>query len=270
MNLIEAIILGIFQGITEFAPISSSAHLVIVPHFFGWKQPFLFFFVVLHLGTLVAVFCYFRSELIQLFLAFLNSIRTRSIEDDPFAGLAWFIVLGTIPAAALGYFFNDFFEGLFKNPYAVSCSLLITGSIMILSEGLGKQKKDINKMTLSDSLVIGLAQALAIAPGISRSGMTISAGLFKGLKRESAAKFSFLLSFPIILGVFARELIKVGFSIKSADVIPLLMGFLAAAVSGYLCIKYLLRYLQNRKLTVFAYYCFGLGVLTIILNWLVF
>jgi len=266
MNLIEAIILGIFQGITEFAPISSSAHLVIVPHFFGWKQPFLFFFVVLHLGTLVAVSCYFRSELIKLFLAFINSIRTRSIEDDPFARLAWFIVLGTIPAAVLGYLFNDFFEGLFKSPYAVSCALLITGFIMILSERLSKQEREMNKITLADSLIIGIAQALAIAPGISRSGITISTGLLKGFKREPAARFSFLLSFPIILGVFVRELIKVGFSIKSAEVIPLLAGFLASAVSGYLCIKYLLQYLQNRKLTVFAYYCFGLGVLTIILN----
>jgi len=270
MNLIEAIILGIVQGITEFAPISSSAHLVIVPHLFGWKQPLLFFFVVLHLGTLVAVTCYFRSELSQLLLAFINSVKTQSVEDDPFARLAWFIILGTIPAAVLGYLFNDFFEALFESPYAVSCSLLITGLVMILSERLGRQKRNMNKINLSDSMVIGIAQALAITPGISRSGITISAGLLKGLKRESAARFSFLLSFPIILGVFIQELIKVGFKIKAIDIIPLLVGFLASAASGYLCIKYLLRYLQNRKLTVFAYYCFVLGILTIILNWLVF
>jgi undecaprenyl-diphosphatase len=269
MSLFEAIVLGIIQGITEFAPLSSSAHLVIVPYFFGWRQPLLFFLVMLHLGSLVGVFCYFRRELLQLFLAFARSVRKLSVKNDPLAKLFWLIILGTVPAAFAGHFLRGFFENLFKTPLPAGFFLLLTGVFLILSEKAAKQARDLENIAVSDSLLIGLAQSFAIAPGISRSGLTIAAGLFMGLTRESSARFSFLLSVPVILGVFVEEITKLNLAVKTSNFAPLVLGFLAAAISGYSCIKYLLRYLQKGKLSIFAYYCFGLGILTIIFNWLV-
>lgn len=269
MGLFEAVILGIVQGITEFAPISSSAHLVIVPHFFGWKPPLILFLVTLHLGTLVAILCFFRRELIQLSLALGRSIKNRSIKNDPLAKMAWLIIIATIPAGLTGCLLKQFFTGLFMNPPVVGCLLLVTGVVLILSENKSKQLRDLKNITVSDSIMIGLAQSLAIAPGISRSGVTIAGGLFKGLDRDSAARFSFLLSVPVILGAFVQSASKPSLIAVSVNIAPMISGFMAAAVSGYLCIKYLLRYLQKGNLRIFACYCFGLGILTIIFNGLV-
>lgn len=268
MNLFEAIVLGIIQGVTEFAPISSSAHLVIIPYFFGWRQPFLFFIVMLHLGTLVGVLCYFRRELLQLFLAFVRSVRKLSVKNDPLAKLSWLIILGTLPAVLVGHFLMNFFERLFKSPLPAGFFLLLTGVFLILSEKAAKQMRDLENIAVSDSLLIGLAQSFAIAPGLSRSGLTIATGLFMGLTRESSARFSFLLSLPVILGAFVQETTKLNSAANTLNFVPLTLGFLTAAISGYLCIKFLLKYLQKGSLSIFAYYCFGLGVLTIIFNWL--
>lgn len=268
MSILEAIILGIIQGITEFAPISSSAHLVIVPYFFGWKPPFILLFVTLHLGTLTAVLFYFRVELIHLVLALARSIRKLSIKNDPHAKLAWLIILGSIPAVIIGYFLEDFFEDLFKSPIAAGCFLLVTGIILLSSDKMAKQTRDLSKVQVTDGVFMGLVQSMALMPGISRSGITIAAGMANGLQRESAAHFSFLLSFPIILGAFFEAVTKSGLLVRKSVVLPLILGFLAAALSGYLCISYLLKYLRKGNLAVFAYYCFGLGIFTIIFSWL--
>ncbi len=267
MSLLQVVVLGMVQGITEFAPISSSAHLVIVPYFLGWRQPFIFFLVTLHLGTLAAIFCYFRRELLQLFLALVRSSRKLSVRNDPFAKLAWLIILGTIPALLTGHYLESLFEGLFGRPFIVGCLLLVTGMVLVIGDKMGKRLRDLNTVTVSDGLLIGLAQSLAIAPGISRSGITIATGLLNGLDRESAARFSFLLSFPAVIGAFVETSNKADLVVKASIIAPMILGFLTAAVSGYFCIKYLLRYLQKGNLNIFAYYCFGLGIFTIIFNW---
>lgn len=269
MSLFEAVVLGIVQGITEFAPVSSSAHLVIIPHLFGWKEPPIFFLVTLHLGTLLAVIGYFAKDFLRLLTGFAKSVARFGTGSDSSAKLAWLIILGTIPAAIAGFFLKDFFEGLFGSPLAVGFLLLATGVVLIVSEKKAKQIRDLEQLNVSDAIAVGIAQAFAIAPGLSRSGLTMSAGLFKGLSRESAARFSFLLSFPIILGAFVRKVAKVNLVTKNLTTVHLIVGFLAAAVSGYLCIKLLLQYVRKRDLSVFAHYCFGLGILTIIFSWLV-
>lgn len=268
MSSFQAIVLGIVQGITEFAPVSSSAHLVILPYLSGWRQPPLLFLINLHLATLVAVVCCFKRECLELFIAFTRSLRRLSAKNDSSAKLAWLIVLGTVPAALVGYFLKHFFESLFGSPLAVGFLLLVTGAILILSEKRARRERKLEEITVFDSILIGAAQSLAIAPGLSRSGLTMAAGLLKGLTRESSARFSFLLSIPIILGAFVREIPKSNLAVAALNIGPLVLGFLAAAISGYLCIKFLLSYLQKRDLSVFAYYCFGLGILTIIFNWL--
>ncbi|MDO8885437.1 undecaprenyl-diphosphatase UppP [Candidatus Oleimmundimicrobium sp.] len=259
MSLFQAVILGIVQGITEFAPISSSAHLVLIPDLMGWAQPDLSFDVMLHLGTLTAVICFFRSEISELFIAFVNGFKKKTARQKPECQLAWLIIIGTIPAIFIGLLFQDFFEGLFSNPLTVSLLLMVTGTFLWISEAASKKLRVLDDISLSDTLIIGLAQGCAIAPGISRSGATIAAGLFRGLNRDSAARFSFLLAIPIILGAV---ILKTGDFIclyGEQKSMPLLAGFLAAAVSGYLCIKYLLNYLKKGRLTIFAYYCWFVG-----------
>ena len=199
MNLIQAIILGIVQGVTEFAPVSSSAHLVLVPWAFGWPSPGVAFDTLLHWGTLTAVIIYFWHEWVRVIKGFFRSLTTRGpwnarpggrLADDD-NRLAWWIIIGTIPAMVLGLALDDFFESLFASPVSVGGLLLITALILTLGERFGRRERDLNRMTLIDTLLIGLAQAAAIAPGISRSGATIATGLLRGLKRDDAARFSF-------------------------------------------------------------------------------
>ncbi len=269
MSIFEAIILGIVQGVTEFAPISSSAHLIIVPYLFEWGSPPLLFVVTLHLGTLFAVFWYFKTEMAQMFWSLLRSLGKSGAGDAHSARLAWLLLLGTIPAALMGFFLNDLFTALFKSPSTAAVFLLVTGSILVLGEKAAKQARELHQIRISDSLLMGLAQGLAITPGISRSGITIAIGLASGLKRDSAAHFSFLLSFPVILGAFVETVVTSNISFNSPLLPSLILGFSGSVIGGYLSIKYLLSYLRRGSLVVFAYYCFALGIFTIILRWLV-
>ncbi len=275
MNLFQAIILGIVQGVTEFAPVSSSAHLVLVPWAFGWPNPGVAFDTLLHWGTLTAVIIYFWHEWVRVVKGFFRSLTTRGPWNSRPGGrladsdnrLAWWIIIGTIPAMVLGLTLKDFFESLFASPVSVGGLLLITALILTLGERFGRRERDLDRMTLIDTLLIGLAQAAAIAPGISRSGATIATGLLRGLKRDDAARFSFLLGTPIILGAGLMqlpELIDAGGFVQGLPV--LVAGFLAAAIAGYLCIKYLLRYLRHGSLYVFAAYCAVIGVATLVLG----
>ncbi|MBI4318589.1 MAG: undecaprenyl-diphosphatase UppP [Chloroflexi bacterium] len=259
MDIIQAMILGIVQGLTEFAPVSSSAHLVLVPWALGWREPGLTFDTVLHLGTLVAVLAVFWREILAIVEAWLGSFVGRG-QARVEARLAWLLIVGTIPAAILGYLFKDFFEELFSRPLWVGGFLLITALALVVAERYGDKRDTTAGLTLPKSLLIGLAQAFAIAPGISRSGSTISMGMIAGLARAESARFSFLLSVPIILGAAASQL-KDLFDEGGPDTVsaPLVVGFLAAAVSGYLCINFLLRYLRSRSLHVFAAYCAVVG-----------
>ena len=263
MSIWQAILLGILQGAAEFLPISSSGHLVIVPYLLGWSDPGLVMGAVLHLGTMVAVLVFFWEDLWRIAIAALNSIRRRSMLD-PDARLAWFIILGTIPAAVIGFLLEDFFEELFGMPKATAGFLLCTAALLLIAERIGRQERPLTALLGSHALLIGLAQTLAIAPGLSRSGSTIAAGLALGYRREDATRFSFLLSVPIVLGSGAYQLLKLLTGEAAAPAIGVLgAGFLAAALVGYLAIAGLLALVRRQSLWPFAAYCALLGSLVL-------
>lgn len=268
MDLIQAVILGVLQGATEFLPISSSAHLVLVPWLLGWDSPGLLFDTMVHWGTLAAVLLYFWRDILRLIVAGLRALGQRSLAD-PDARIAWGIVLGTIPAVVLGVLFEDLFEALFLNPRAVSVFLLITALLLFFAERVGQQRRSLPELSLIDAVLIGLGQAIAIAPGISRSGATIAAGLARGLRREAAARFSFLLSIPAIVGAGGLQLVKAASGEgNGATPLVLLVGFAAAAIAGYVCIRFLLRYLQRGSLYGFVVYCAAAGLAGLALSFL--
>jgi undecaprenyl-diphosphatase len=266
MSLFEAIVLGLVQGLTEFLPISSSGHLVLVPDLLGWDQPSTTFDLVMHAGTLVAVVVYFRRDLAALINAFLQPTP----ETRPERRLGFMIILGTIPAVIAGLLLEKTFERFFSNPTEVAAFLLITGVMLIVTgvmletaELAGHPRKGTEKLKPWDSLIIGLMQAAAIAPGISRSGATIATGLMLGFNREAAARFSFLLSIPIIAGAAAFDL-RHGFSEAGVSLPVLATGFAVSAAFGFIAISFLMSYIRNHSLKIFAYYCWGIGAILII------
>ena len=279
MDLFQALILGLIQGLTEFLPVSSSAHLVFVPWLFGWRDEAITsiqFDVALHLGTLLAVLAYFAADWRRLILAFIRSVVERRIGADPDRRLVWFLALGTIPAAIVGVLAESKIDELFHDPnnlrgglLIIGVMMLIMGALLLFAERIGRHSIELDGMTLSSALGIGIAQALALIPGVSRSGSTITAGLFFGLKREAAARFSFLLSTPIVLGAGLKkvyDMTKDG-GIPVDQQLGFAVGFASAAISGFLCIYFLLRYLQRRSTAPFIWYRFlvGLGLLALVL-----
>jgi len=270
-QIIQAIVLGFVQGATEFIPVSSSGHLVIVPWLLGWEKPPLLFDTVLHWGTLLAIGLVFWRDLWTIARATLTSLVRRSL-DDVNARVGWFIVVGSIPAVVAGLLFKDFFESLFASPAAAGGFLLVTAGLLALSEWISRRLQrlgGLEQMSLADSLVIGLAQALALAPGISRSGSTMAAGLARGLRRDVAARYSFLLGTPVFLGAGVLQLadaLAVDPAQVAAQLPALAMGFLVAGVTGILAIRFLLAYLRTRSLILFAVYCAGLGLFVLLAN----
>ncbi len=281
LTILRAIILGLIQGLTEYVPVSSSAHLVIVPWLFRWTDPALTsltFDVALHLGTLLAVIWFFAADWVRLIRAGVASIAERKIGADPDRRMAWFLVIGCIPGAIAGMLGESKIEKLFHQPntpiqpsamIAMAALIALLGAALFLAERLAQHQRDLKQLTLRDAVVIGLAQAAAIFPGVSRSGSTITAGLAVGLERPAAARFSFLLSAPIIAGAGAKSLLDVfqefkAGAITQAELLLFPIGFIAAAISGYLCIKLLLRFLQRNSTNVFVYYRWALAVLVIV------
>jgi undecaprenyl-diphosphatase len=258
LNVLQAFILGVLQGATEFLPVSSSGHLVLVPWLLNWEPPGLAFDTVVHWGTALAVIAYFWRDWVALIqMAFVALRRKETLQGS----LAWLIVLGTIPAAVIGYLLEGFFEDMFARSAAAAAFLLVTAALLTASERLGRRERDLDALTWRDALLIGLAQALAIFPGVSRSGATIAGGLARGLKREPAARFSFLLSTPIILGAGLFKILDLAQEGSlTAQISTLVVGFLAAGVVGFGCIHFLLRYLQSRRLYPFAIYCAIAGI----------
>ena len=285
MSVLQAFILGLLQGATEFIPVSSSGHLTLVPWLLDWTfDPTLkmAFDVLAHWGTLVALFAVFWRDLHGILvhglgtLAGLNPRRSDEkgglgdrIRSDPQAQLAWLIVAGSIPAALLGFLLEEFFERLFGAPRLVSILLLVTAGLLAFSEWRGRQGRGLEHLTWADAIVIGFGQAMAIAPGISRSGATMASGLMLGVKREAAARFSFLLSAPVILGAGVWQL-KDLFTTGgwTGHMAPLVVGFAASAIAGYVCIRFLLNYLQRGKLYLFAGYCALAGTACLILSFI--
>lgn len=282
MTIIEAIILGIVQGLTEFIPISSSAHLIIIPWLFKWTDPALTslsFDVALHLGTLVAVLAFFARDWVRLIRAWFLSIKERKIAGDVDRRIAWFIIIGCIPGAIAGWLGESKIDELFHQPnmpiqtnaiLVLAIIIVLLAFALFIVERTAKHTRDMSSMTFKDAAIIGLAQALAIFPGVSRSGSTITAGLALGLKREDAARFSFLLGAPIIAGAGLKsvyDMVKAahaGLGLAGSELILFPIGIIVAAISGYLCIKYLLNYLQKHSTDVFVYYRWVLAGLIVV------
>ena len=281
MHIFQAIVLGIVQGLAEFIPISSSAHLIIVPWLLNWNDPALeslTFDVALHLGTLVALLIYFWNDWKRYITAGARSIVERKIGNDRDRKLAWYLVIGTIPGGIIGLLFEHKIEDLFHPSGGditanamvwMGIIVAVLGALLFLAERLAKHLRKMDGVNLRDAILIGCAQAFAIFPGVSRSGSTITAGLAVGLERETAARFSFLLSAPIIAGAGLKSLLDIYKGIHSgaiagSDIALFPAGFLAAAISGYFCIKYLMRFLQNNSVNVFVYYRWALAVFIIV------
>jgi undecaprenyl-diphosphatase len=264
--------MGIVQGLTEFLPVSSSGHLIVVPALLGWDDAFLTslaFSVMLHLGTLVALLVYFREDCLRLVPAGLAAARDRSFRDEPDRRLAWLLVASTIPAALAGLLFSDLIEESFRQPGLVAVTLVVGGAILFAADRIGARSRDVEDVTFPVAIGIGVAQALALVPGISRSGISISAARLAGLDRPAAARFAFLMATPITAGagVFeARKLLagEVGVDIAIA---PLIVGMIAALVSGLAAIHFMLAYLRRRSLDVFVWYRVGLAAVVLVV-WL--
>ena len=274
MSLIEAIILGIVQGITEFLPISSTGHLTLAGKFMGLiseenPEHWTSFIAVIQLGTMLSIFVYFWKDLLNILTEFLqNNLqkRVKYSEQSTNSKLGWMIILGTIPIVVIGLLFKDLIEGaLTKNLYVISGSLIVLAIILAIAEKTAKFKKNIENVTILDSVLIGLAQAVALIPGSSRSGTTITGGLFLGLKRDVAARFSFLLSVPAILASGMLQLIESLKYINYDLTVNLIVATIVSAVSGYLAIDFLLKFLKKNTTFVFIYYRIALGVLILVL-----
>jgi undecaprenyl-diphosphatase len=270
MNFIQAIILGIVQGLTEFLPVSSSAHLVIVPYLLNWTldpEKAFVFNVLIQLGTLVAVIVYFWSDLVAIFRSVIQGIKEKEPLKEVDSRLGWYIVLGTIPAGLAGMILKERVEEAFGSHVITAILLLGTAILLVLAELLSKKAKNLDKMTWQDSLIVGIFQALAIFPGISRSGATISGGMLKGYTREAAARFSFLLSIPIMLAAGLLSVIDLVRADFFLDFLPvLILGFVIAGVIGYLSIRWLLNYFKKNTFFGFAIYCVILSAVTLIVT----
>jgi len=255
MDLIQILILAIIQGITEWLPISSSGHLVIVQQYLGLKEVPLIFDVSLHVGTLCVVVVSFRKDII----AIAKALYKRDFESEE-GKLALYIALGSIPTALIGFFFHDFFQFLFNCTLAVGAALIITGFILYSS----KLRKDGRELNYWDSLLIGVAQGVAIAPGISRSGITLSTGFLRKVKKEVIFRYSFLLSIPAVIGATAME--SKDLVVGELNAVALLFGVVVSMVVGYLSLKLLLKIVLKEKFHLFAYYCWIAGLITIIFS----
>ena len=264
MTLLQAVVLGLVQGLGEFLPISSTAHLVIAPWLLGWTDPGLSFNVALHLGTLVAVIVYFWRDWVRLIRAFFMTVFERKIGDDPERRLVFYLLIALIPGAVIGLLLEEQAETVFRSPLLIAIAMIVMGIVLYVIDRMSAKKKELSETSLVDSLVIGFSQAIAIIPGVSRSGITISAGLFRGLTREAAARFSFLLSTPIIAGA---GILQLRYILETALDLNLIVGVATATVSGFLSIKYLLLYVQKRNYRIFVYYRFVFGI-AVIAVWL--
>jgi undecaprenyl-diphosphatase len=261
--LFHAIVLGIIQGLTEFLPVSSSAHLALTPWAFGWEEPGLSFDVALHVGTLAAVLWYFRKEWIELSTAAVEVISRRKFGSAAAIRLR-LLVIGTVPGAIVGYVLQKQAETIFRTPALTGTTLIVMGIVLWLVDSRASSARGIETMNARDAVLVGLAQAAAIVPGVSRSGATITAGRALGYDRAGAATFSFLMSMPITA---AAAGLKAPEALRAADLSPVIAGMIAAAISGWVAIAVLLRFVRRSSFGVFAIYRVLLGVGVLLLAW---
>ena len=269
MDILQAIIIGLVQGLTEFLPVSSSAHLIFTQQALGLSDVGLAFDVLLHVGTLVAVVAYFFSDIISMIKGFFLSLIDlkdgkfmEEVRRDPYKKLAWLTIIAAIPVGIVGVLFNDLVESLFTGITVPAFFLLITGCLLYVSQRMNSGGIDLSNITLKEALIMGCGQALAVMPGLSRSGTTIAAGLFSGLDKEFAAKFSFILSIPAILGAGVFQLKDL--SGGNVEIEACIAGFIVAVISGYLAISVLLKLIREKSLDIFAYYCWIVGAVILV------
>ena len=281
MPIYQAIVLAIVQGLTEFLPVSSTAHLWLVPWLLGWKDPGLTFDVALHAGTLLAVLAYFWRYWVEMATLAVGLGGGGAAAPNPGATshsarsdlrqnprLLWYLVIATIPAALAGWRFEHAAEEQLRSPIIVGVALIVIGLFMWAGDWLGKRERDLGHVGFLDSFLVGVAQALAVIPGVSRSGVTMTAGLFRRMKRETAARFSFLLSTPIIAGAALKKALEIRHAGLPHDMrLPFFGGAIISAVVGYLVIAVLIRYLERRTFKVFVVYRVVLGVIVLVLGW---
>lgn len=276
MGFREGILLGIVQGLTEFLPVSSSGHLVLVQSLIkGFQQPGVLFDVMLHLGTLLAIVFFLRRDIYDMLKAMLplRWYQKRGYDyDESFIGtrrkLILFIVVGTICTGTIGLIFKDFIHGFFERVEVVALMLLVTGVLLFLSDRVKNTPRGEKDLNIYDSIIIGIVQAAALMPGLSRSGSTIAFGIFRKLDGETAARFSFLLSVPAVMGATVFELEYIS-GVSSNDMVIYLAGMIAAAITGFLTLKILFFIVKKRKLSIFALYCWVLGISTLTMKFVV-
>lgn len=262
MDFIQVFVLAVVQGLTEFLPISSSAHLILAPHVFGWEDQGTAFDVAVHVGTLSAVIWYFRSDLVPLYRDWQSSVIQRKNVGDSM--IAWGVLLGTIPVGLAGLLLSDLIHDL-RSPLIIASTTILFGLLLWMADSQGKKLKSEHLLTIKHVLIIGVAQAIALIPGTSRSGITITAALFLGYTRQGAARFSFLLSIPVIILAGGLETIKLTQSTESIDWNTLFLGVILSAISAYLCIVYFIKLLDKMGMQPFIIYRLLLGL---ILFWL--
>ena len=266
MSIFQALILGIIQGLTEYIPVSSTAHLILVPWLLGWPEPPFAFTVLIQWGTLVGVVIYFWRDILAITRSVVNGLIKRQPFGTLEARIGWLVVIATIPAVIAGALFKKYVEQLYSVYIVIAIVMILGGFLMMAAERWGKRQREVGQMTVVDSIIIGVWQVLALIPGISRSSATISGAMLRDFKREDAARFSFLMSIPALLGagvVALKDLFEVK-GLLAALAAPLAVGFVAAAISGYFSIRWLLGYLKSRPLNRFVFYRFAFGALCII------
>lgn len=264
-EILKAIVYGVIQGATEFIPISSTAHLRVVPALLGWRDEGAAFTAVIQLGTLIATFIYFRTDITNLVKGFFSAFKNKDFFTNPDSRLFLYIIIGTIPISIFGLTFKKFIVGDARGLYVISATLIILAIILFIAERVATRKKDLKDITLKDTIIIGFAQALALIPGSSRSGVTITAGLFCGLKRDVCARFSFLLSIPAITLSGLYELYSEREMLLSESLLPLIVATVVAGITGYISIDFLLKFLKTRSNFIFIVYRIILGIIIIIL-----
>ena len=267
MPVYQAIVLAVVQGLTEFLPISSTAHLTLVPWLLGWNDPGLTFDVALHAGTLLAVLLYFW----RLWVEMLTAAAGLGKRDDPkfpqYRKLFWLLIIGTIPGGVAGLLFERAAETKFRQPIVIGTALIVVGLLMWAGDRLKNRSLTLDRVGLGESLAVGAAQALAVIPGVSRSGITMTAGLFRGMTRETAARFSFLLSTPLIAGAALKKGLEIRHEGMPPEMrLPFAMGVIVAGLVGYLVIAFIIRFLERRTFKVFVVYRLALGVLVLLVG----
>ena len=266
MSWLEAIVLGIAQGLTEFLPISSTGHLRIIPAFAGWEDPGAFFTAVVQLGTMLAVVIYFWRDLVRIVRAWVLSLRRPETRGDLDARMGWYVIVATIPIGIFGLAFRDQIETGARNLYLIGVMLIVLGLVLAAADAVGKRVRTSEDVGMRDAVWVGLAQALALIPGTSRSGATITAGLFLGLKRDAAARFSFLLSVPAIVLSGLYGLVEIFTGQDAVSIGALTLSTIFAFIFGYISIAFLLRYLASHSTLIFVIYRVVLGALVIALT----